>query len=97
VRGVTEAEPAPALVVIDEALPDISGADIIGRLHGDMATDRVPTLLLKSSTEDRNPAEQALYANGEVLEKPFAPEDFISCVNDVLGGVRNVSTAQHGS
>lgn len=90
-RVARESEHPPIMFIVDETVGDLAGADFIERLHGDMATDQIPALLLKSCTQERNEVESQLYERGAVLEKPFTPEALMTWVSDVSGGIRAVA------
>ena len=75
-----EQGPAPALVILDVNLPDMSGLDVLAGMKSSGAAPGVPVLMLSASDRDsdRRRAEQ-LGATGFV-RKPFQLEELVAQV-----------------
>lgn len=73
----------PALVLLDERLPDMHWLAFYDRLHTTPGLERVPTLLISSSLDDklRHEAEQRTLM---VLENPFDWDDFLDIITRLL-------------
>ncbi|MEO3825876.1 response regulator [Actinomadura sp. B10D3] len=61
--------PAPDLVVLDRMLPDMDGADFLGRLRGDARTAELPVLMVTASAQASAHLDDG--ALTRVLGKPF--------------------------
>lgn len=69
----------PDLILIDEALPDVSGADAAAMLRDDAATADIPVILLQSASNNGGPSEAELFSNVRILRKPFTVFEMTSC------------------
>ena len=80
----TIAQQRPDLVLLDVMMPEVDGWTVLTRLREDPATASLPVIML---TAKAMPADQVrgynLGANG-YLPKPFAAQDLIEKVRDVL-------------
>lgn len=74
----------PDLAIVDMAMPQMSGSELITIVRRDPELYDVPILVLtaRRSPEDEAIARQA-GANG-YLRKPFEPERLVSVVNQIL-------------
>ena len=74
----------PDLAIVDMAMPQISGSELIKIVRRDPELYDIPILVLtaRRSAEDEAIARQA-GANG-YLRKPFEPERLVSMVNQLL-------------
>ena len=74
----------PDLAIVDMAMPQISGSELIKIVRRDPELYDIPILVLtaRRSAEDEAIARQA-GANG-YLRKPFEPERLVSMVNQIL-------------
>jgi DNA-binding response OmpR family regulator len=72
---------SPALLVLDQMLPDITGAAILEEIRG---RSRVPILMLsaKAATEDR--VQALLMGADDYLVKPFSPRELVARVKALL-------------
>lgn len=69
-----DALPRPALVLLDESLPDMDGYAVLQELRASFMTADIPVLMLSSAGEAYG-ARRALEAGAaDVLRKPLAPE-----------------------
>lgn len=81
----------PDLVLLDIALPRLSGLEVCQRLKRDRATSSTPVLLLTGFVQqsDRRAAQEA-GAEG-FIAKPFSPAALLALVRDVLGRQASVT------
>jgi PAS domain S-box-containing protein len=82
----------PALIIIGESLPDISGVELSSLLSDDAVIRDVPVILLKSDTRDE---DVVINESVHILEKPFSMETFKDTVESICGEVEAVEN--HGS
>lgn len=83
-RAALEAveEAQPAAIVLDLAMPDTSGADVLSRLRSSAATAEVPVVVV-SGTRPADAQESAALADGWLV-KPVEPRRLVSTVRDVI-------------
>jgi CheY-like chemotaxis protein len=72
----------PDTIVLDLALPEVSGIDVLHALKADAATRDIAVLVVSAYTQALSPADAASIDG--VLEKPFD-------LDDLLGQVRQAS------
>ncbi|HEY6204346.1 MAG TPA: response regulator [Candidatus Limnocylindria bacterium] len=74
----------PDLLILDVALPGLSGLDVFDLLRGDPRLQGVPVLFLTGLPER---AETAKAATGvhEVLAKPFDVNELVARAEDLMG------------
>ena len=79
----------PDLAIVDMAMPQMTGSELIKIVRRDPELYDVPILVLtaRRSAEDEAIARQA-GANG-YLRKPFEPERLVSMVNQILEWARS--------
>ena len=79
------AEKRPHIVLLDVALPDISGLEVCRRIKTDPVTRRIPVLHI-SATHISEADQQIGMENGAeiYLVEPVAPEELITVVRTLL-------------
>lgn len=75
-------ETNPALVLLDMAMPGVSGLDVVKRLKADPATRAIPVIALTATITVR----QGALALGcaEFVEKPFDCDDLLATLQRYL-------------
>lgn len=73
----------PDLVLLDIALPHLSGIEVCRRVRQEPSTSRTPVLLL-TGLPDRGDQDTAEAGAQGYLAKPFSPAQLISLVDDAL-------------
>jgi DNA-binding response OmpR family regulator len=73
----------PDLVLLDIALPHLSGIEVCRRVRQEPSTSRTPVLLL-TGLPDRGDQDTAEAGAQGYLAKPFSPAQLISRVDDAL-------------
>jgi CheY-like chemotaxis protein len=70
----------PALILLDNRLPDATGTEILGELASTPATAAIPVVVLSSDADD---VIAELVANGalEAVPKPFDIHQFIAMLD----------------
>lgn len=69
---------APALVILDQMLPGLSGLDVLAALRADPATAELPILMLtaRGHPRDREAAERA--GASRFMAKPFSNAEMLA-------------------
>jgi CheY-like chemotaxis protein len=85
-RGVTTAiNDQPALILLDNRLPDISGEQVLRQLAAHPATAAIPVIML-SGDSDPATIDQLLAAGAaHFLVKPFDIHRFLAIIGRYLG------------
>src|SRR5690606_30631874 len=78
-------KPPPDIVVMELALPEVGGLELLNRLRQHPVYKDIPVLVM-AKTQKREDVVQAL-ANGAsgFLSKPFKPEQVVEGVRALLG------------
>ena len=75
-------EHAPALIILDNMMPGLSGRDVVRSLRA-MEFISLPIIMMSASTA----AEPLLRAGAtDFIPKPFALDDVLTCVERHIGG-----------
>jgi CheY-like chemotaxis protein len=70
----------PELIILDLAMPDISGLDILSEVKDDPDTTHIEVIVL-SANADTNASKQAIQMGAHsVIAKPFSPLDLLQRV-----------------
>ena len=77
----------PSLPIIDPVVGDRAGWDLVGRLVGEAATQRIPVILVSTSTRELEKAQETPSRFGEYryLHKPFDLDDLLRTVDELIG------------
>ena len=76
--------PLPSLILIDLALPDCHGSDIVRALKADDATREIPVVGLSASMTAQDKARASDAGCLAFIEKPLLPDKVIALVRRVL-------------
>lgn len=82
----------PDLVILDVALPGLSGLDVFDLLRSDPHRHGVPVLFLTALPEQAATASAATGVH-EVLAKPFDVDELISRADRLLNGTKKAEIA----
>ena len=74
-------EHAPALVLLDLNLPDISGEEILRRLRADERTDAIPVVMVSADATVGQVARLRRGGADGYLTKPFEIEQFLAVID----------------
>lgn len=72
----------PALIILDCAMPGLTGLEVAVRLSQDPATAAIPRIMLTGLHQTQ--AALAPAGLSAYLEKPFSPLELLSCVDRIL-------------
>jgi len=75
----------PDLVVLDVAMPELDGLEVLQRLRADAGTRDVPVVLLSAQAQEA--AVTLGFATGAdaYVRKPFSPRELVDRVAELLG------------
>ena len=66
------------LAVVDRMMPKLHGDDLVRRLRGDPATERLPVIMLTGLATDRDRVEGIDIGADDYLTKPFHPPELLA-------------------
>jgi DNA-binding response OmpR family regulator len=79
----------PDLVILDVAMPKVSGIEVCQRLRATMRTQTLPVIMLTARTHVRHEYEGLMAGADVYLTKPFSPRDLLAQVWDLLSYTRS--------
>jgi two-component system phosphate regulon response regulator PhoB len=89
----TIAEEAPALVVLDIMLPDLSGIEVCRRLRQQPATMRLPVVMLTARGEEVDRVIGLEVGADDYVVKPFSPRELVLRIGAILRRLSDSSGA----
>jgi DNA-binding response OmpR family regulator len=75
----------PSLILLDMALPGLSGLEVCRRIRAEAATSRTPVLLISGVLAPNEAAKLAEAGASGWLTKPFTPAALLERVGALLG------------
>ncbi len=78
------ADRAPALILLDWMLPDLSGVDLARRLKRDEVTAGIPIIMLTARSEENDKIRGLEVGADDYVTKPFSPRELVARINAVL-------------
>ena len=81
------ADPRPSLIVIDMALPDRHGTEVVRALKADAGTRDIPIIALSASVRASDKDAAAKAGCAAFIEKPVVPDEVVKMVRRLLAGV----------
>lgn len=75
-------EEQPDVILVDETLPDLSGAEAVALLKEELVTNEIPTVLMRSTDSNDSLKEESLLHGVSLLDKPFTPGQLWQVVYD---------------
>lgn len=75
---------APAVIVADVMLPNLSGLDMVAALKDSTATRDIPVILLSAKAQSADIRSGLDAGADDYLTKPFEPHDLIDRVKSLL-------------
>jgi PAS domain S-box-containing protein len=78
----------PGLILLDLKMPGLDGYEVLKRLKRDRATQDIPVVVVTGSVTDEEVKRKKVLALGaaQFLTKPFAIDDFVEEIRQVLTG-----------
>jgi CheY-like chemotaxis protein len=78
-------ERRPDLAVLDVAMPELDGLEVLERLRGDAETRELPVVLLSARVQEEDVARGFATGANAYVRKPFSPRELTERVADLLG------------
>ena len=78
------AERRPDLAVLDIAMPELDGLEVLRRLRADDATRDLPVILLTAQAQAADVERGFATGASAYVRKPFSPRDLATRVDDLL-------------
>ena len=82
-------EKKPDLILLDIMMPEIDGWEVLKMLKKEKETKDIPVAMLTCKTEVRDKVLGIQEGAVDYITKPFAPDDLMSRVKEILGEERN--------
>jgi CheY-like chemotaxis protein len=83
--AVAAIEGQPALILLDNRLPDAMGDDVLRQLAADQSTARIPVIVVSGDSARETASELRALGAVDFLAKPFDIHQFLSTVGHYLG------------
>jgi two-component system, OmpR family, response regulator MtrA len=80
------AERRPAAVVLDIAMPELDGLEVLTRLRADPATADLPVVLLSARAQESDVARGYQLGASKYVRKPFSPRELRDAVDALTKG-----------
>jgi DNA-binding response OmpR family regulator len=81
-------ERRPDLLVLDIAMPEMDGLEVLRRVRANAVTADVPVVLLSARAQEADVALGYAAGASRYLTKPFRPRDLVAAVDELLGAGR---------
>ncbi|HSR45246.1 MAG TPA: response regulator [Acidimicrobiia bacterium] len=81
---VSSFEQTPDLIILDIALPDIDGWEVLARLRDNEQTASVPVMMMSAHDSDEIRGRADLTEASGFIAKPFAPEHLRQRIRRIL-------------
>jgi DNA-binding response OmpR family regulator len=72
------------LLVLDLAMPRMTGQEVLHKLRSEVATIGLPVIVLSGATDDRTEIQMMEEGADDYVRKPLDPERFLSRVKAAL-------------
>jgi two-component system, OmpR family, response regulator MtrA len=79
-------ERRPAAVVLDIAMPELDGLEVLSRLRADPATADLPVVLLSARAQESDVAGGYELGASKYIRKPFSPRELKAAVDELTTG-----------
>jgi DNA-binding response OmpR family regulator len=77
----------PDLVILDWAMPEMSGLDVCLALRADPATAGIPVIMLTAKAQEAQVDKGFAAGADDYIVKPFSPRELLRRVESLLGRV----------
>ena len=80
-------ERRPQLAVLDVAMPELDGLEVMRRVHCDPATANLPIVFLSARAQEADVKRAYELGASKYVRKPFSPRELVSIVSGLLDDV----------
>jgi DNA-binding response OmpR family regulator len=77
-------ESRPAAAVLDIAMPELDGLEVLARLRADPATAELPVILLSARAQESDVARGFELGASAYIRKPFSPRELSAAVEALV-------------
>jgi DNA-binding response OmpR family regulator len=74
-----------AAAVLDIAMPELDGLEVLTRVRRDAATAEIPVVLLSARAQEDDVARGYQLGASKYVRKPFSPRELVAAVNELVG------------
>jgi len=78
-------ERRPDLAVLDVAMPELDGLEVLRRLRADAETSGLPVVLLSAQAQEADVKRGYATGASAYVKKPFTPRDLAARIDELLG------------
>jgi two-component system response regulator MtrA len=78
-------ERLPAAAVLDIAMPELDGLEVLRRIRADPATAELPVVLLSARAQEADVARGYEEGASRYIRKPFSPRELRDALESLLG------------
>jgi len=75
----------PDLAVLDVAMPELDGLEVLRRLRADDATSELPVVLLSARAQEADVALGFAAGASAYMRKPFSPRELSDRIGELIG------------
>jgi two-component system alkaline phosphatase synthesis response regulator PhoP len=77
-QAYIQAQPAPAVVLLDVMLPFIDGIQLVGQLRAQAGWETVPVVMLTAKAQERDIVRALDAGASDYIVKPFQPDELLA-------------------
>jgi DNA-binding response OmpR family regulator len=74
----------PAAAVLDIAMPELDGLEVLTRARAEPATAELPIVLLSARAQESDVARGYELGASRYVRKPFSPRDLVAVVDELV-------------
>ncbi|MGQ9627106.1 MAG: response regulator transcription factor [Anaerolineae bacterium] len=78
----------PDLIILDVRMPKMTGYEACQKLKGIPETSKIPVIFLSARGQERDVQQGMKLGAKEYILKPFAPDELLKKVEDILSSTR---------
>jgi DNA-binding response OmpR family regulator len=74
----------PAAAVLDIAMPELDGLEVLSRARAEPSTAELPIVLLSARAQESDVARGYELGASKYIRKPFSPRDLVAAVDELV-------------
>jgi two-component system, OmpR family, response regulator MtrA len=74
----------PAAAVLDIAMPELDGLEVLTRARSEPATAELPIVLLSARAQESDVARGYELGASKYIRKPFSPRDLVAALDELV-------------